>query len=203
MYKVFYNDSVIILEDKSKTTIDNIALESVDNREELIQFLNCYFRKDIQADTRITGYNLSELVADFTIWFNYIEAAGGIVQNTEGKYMFIRRWDKWDFPKGKIEKKESPEYAAIREVEEETGIGNLKILNSLNNTNHIYKSKQKLYLKCTYWFLMATDDNSKPTPQFKEGIDEVVWFSKEQSKKVLSKSYRSLNETLMSVFCDD
>ena len=202
MYKVFYNDRAIILGDKCKTVIDNIALKKVDNREELSEFLKCYFRKDATHDTLLTGYNLSELLNDFTIWFSYIEAAGGVVQNVKGKYLFIKRWDKWDLPKGKIEIGEFTENAAIREVKEETGIGNLNILSKLDKTYHIYKSKQLLYLKCTYWFLMVTDDNSKPSPQSEEGIEEVVWFSKEKSRVVLSKSYRSLHETFMSIFYD-
>src|SRR5438552_3388516 len=51
-----------------------------------------------------------------------IEAAGGIVKNTDGAYLFIYRLDKWDLPKGKIEKGEKTKEAAVREVEEECGI---------------------------------------------------------------------------------
>ncbi|QQS63451.1 MAG: NUDIX domain-containing protein [Chitinophagaceae bacterium] len=54
--------------------------------------------------------------------FKIVEAAGGIVQNENKEILFIYRRNKWDLPKGKIEKKELPENAAAREIEEETGI---------------------------------------------------------------------------------
>ena len=51
-----------------------------------------------------------------------IEAAGGLVINRKGEYLFIYRNDKWDLPKGKLEKGERKRQGAVREVEEECGI---------------------------------------------------------------------------------
>ena len=56
-----------------------------------------------------------------------IEAAGGLVKNENGDYLFIYRNDKWDLPKGKIEKDEKTKVAAVREVEEECGIAVSKL----------------------------------------------------------------------------
>src|SRR3546814_3091780 len=52
----------------------------------------------------------------------YIEAAGGLVRNQQGQYLFIFRHGKWDLPKGKLEAGETPAEGGIREVEEECGI---------------------------------------------------------------------------------
>jgi len=60
-------------------------------------------------------------------------------------------------PKGKLEKGESVEECAIREVEEECGISNLMIENELATTYHIFERKQKIIFKITYWFLMSTN----------------------------------------------
>ena len=53
-----------------------------------------------------------------------IIAAGGLVTNENNELLMIFRRGKWDLPKGKLDKGETIEECAIREVEEETGIGN-------------------------------------------------------------------------------
>lgn len=57
-----------------------------------------------------------------------ILAAGVVVvrrEDHEWRYLFLRAYRNWDFPKGLVEKDESPLDAAIREVREETGISDL------------------------------------------------------------------------------
>ena len=75
--------------------------------------------------------DLDELKKDFFKQFDLIEAAGGIVQNDQNQMLFIYRLHKWDLPKGKVEKGENFEQAAIREVEEETGVINLQLKNKM------------------------------------------------------------------------
>ncbi|MGA1795818.1 MAG: NUDIX domain-containing protein [bacterium] len=43
----------------------------------------------------------------------------------EWRYLFLRAYRNWDFPKGIVEPSEGPLQAAIREVREETGITDL------------------------------------------------------------------------------
>src|SRR4051812_48020306 len=64
------------------------------------------------------------------IWkkFTIIRAAGGLVVNDGGEMLFIFRRGKWDLPKGKLEEGEDLEECAVREVEEETGLKNVKLL---------------------------------------------------------------------------
>ena len=52
-----------------------------------------------------------------------VEAAGGVVVR-DGKLLLVHRprYDDWTLPKGKLDPGESFEDAAIREVEEETGL---------------------------------------------------------------------------------
>ncbi|MGZ3822721.1 MAG: NUDIX domain-containing protein, partial [Mucilaginibacter sp.] len=70
-----------------------------------------------------------------------IEAAGGMVENKKGEYLFIYRNDKWDLPKGKIEKGEGKREGAIREVEEECGIMVSGIGKRICKTYHTYTFK--------------------------------------------------------------
>src|SRR6185295_2085187 len=79
---------------------------------------------------------------DKTLWkkfckqFTIIEAAGGLVLNTKKELLMIFRLNRWDLPKGKIEKNEEPSAAALREVCEETGVCDCEIIGELNSTYH-------------------------------------------------------------------
>ena len=55
--------------------------------------------------------------------FVRVNAAGGVVENDCGDLLMIELRGRWDLPKGHIEATESSAEAALREVEEETGIG--------------------------------------------------------------------------------
>ena len=89
--------------------------------------------------------NLEELKKVFFKQFDTIEAAGGIVQNDQHQILFIFRLNKWDLPKGKVEKGENYEQAAIREVEEETGVSNLHLKNKISCTYHTYSAFGKIF----------------------------------------------------------
>lgn len=196
MYKVFYNDNVIILLEDSYGDLEYLKTKRVENKKQLFQFLDSYFKSKNTQDLCICGYNLTAMIDDFKTWFKFIEAAGGLVKNTDDKYLFIKRFGIWDLPKGKVELSELPEAAALREVCEETGVKGLRICEQIQSTNHIYLLEDDLILKCTNWYLMETDFNDETKPQIKEGITDVAWLTAKQSKKALASSYRSLNETL-------
>ncbi len=125
-----------------------------------------------------------------------IEAAGGAVLNSEGKLLMIFRNEKWDLPKGKIEKKETPEKAAVREVEEECGISDLKIVRKLSPTYHTYMQHEELILKKTWWYEMKTSASEKLVPQEEEGITKVEWMSEPEVGKALGNTYQSIIEVV-------
>lgn len=116
-----------------------------------------------------------------------IKAAGGVVQAGDGRVLMILRNGVWDLPKGKIESGESVEEAAIREVEEETGLRGLSIRQSLGTTKHSYILNGKLIEKTTWWFLMSLDTDLDPealflSPQIEEGITHIAWEEVKQAK---------------------
>ena len=131
---------------------------------------------------------------DLTTPLSRVEAAGGKVQNNDGEILFIYRLGMWDLPKGKIEKGENTEEAALREVEEECGISKLHLLSKIKDTWHIYFHKEVFCLKKTYWFAMSYEGNEQLVPQEEEGIEEVIWIGKENLSNYLEKSYPSINE---------
>jgi 8-oxo-dGTP pyrophosphatase MutT (NUDIX family) len=123
-------------------------------------------------------------------------AGGGKVYNAEGKVLFIYRNDKWDLPKGRAETKESIEETAKREVEEETGVKNLKIQKPLQTTYHIFKRNGRHRIKITYWFEMTTSYDGKLKPQVKEGITKVKWLNEEESSRAMDQSYANIRSLI-------
>jgi len=129
----------------------------------------------------------------FTKAHKGIEAAGGLVINEADALLVIHRLGFWDLPKGKLEKGESPEIAALREVEEECGISDLKILNQLPDSYHTYEYNGKKVLKRTYWFLMNYKGNEKLIPQTEEAILEVCFMPEKDVETIaIQNTYQSL-----------
>ncbi len=132
--------------------------------------------------------------------FRVIHAAGGVVVADE-KLLFIFRNGKWDLPKGKLEKGESAEKAALREVEEETGVTPEGIEQRLPSTFHLYKSPYARTLgqwifKETFWFQMNYNGNLFGTPQQEEGITKVKWMDKSGFEEILSNTYENLKQII-------
>lgn len=121
----------------------------------------------------------------------YIEAAGGLVSRSDGKWLAIQRWGKWDLPKGKVENGEQLIEAAQREVEEECGISISRVIRELPSTYHTYVQNGTPVLKRTYWFLMETDQPDG-TPQLEEGIEKIEWFSAADFDSKMEQSYASI-----------
>ena len=179
MYKVFVNEKKLTLSKYPEDIEKNLRFEGFATLEiavDLLENTSC-------PEMNVYGENIEEIWEDFTHMFKVIEAAGGFVKNKNNELLFIRRMGKWDLPKGKIEKGESLEQAALREVEEETGLKELILEEFLNNTFHIYTERNgEKILKTTYWFKMTYVGNSQPIPQKEEGISEVSWKYEEMIK---------------------
>jgi 8-oxo-dGTP pyrophosphatase MutT (NUDIX family) len=125
-----------------------------------------------------------------------IEAAGGAVKNSEGKLLMIHRRGKWDLPKGKLDKGETPEKAAVREVEEECGVSGLKITRTLSPTYHTYMEGEQLILKKTYWYEMSTSDSKQLVPESEEGISKCEWRNEAGVAEALQDTFHSVIEVV-------
>lgn len=125
-----------------------------------------------------------------------IEAAGGLVKNKDGKYLFIYRNGRWDLPKGKLEPKEKTREAAVREVEEECGLKVKKLNEKIAKTYHVYEIKGKPVLKISHWYAMEAKSNQKLVPQTEEGITEVKWFAKQDFGIVRANTFGNILEVV-------
>ena len=189
MYKVFVNDRPLFLTNQvqKETDFKLFLLESIDIKKLIVKM----FQNKIQ---QAFLYHPDEKLIMKTLKAKLpvVKAGGGLVYNTQGEVLFIFRNGKWDLPKGGTEKNETMEETAIREVEEETGVTGLKIINKLPKTYHIFKRNGRYKLKVTYWYEMQTDFNGIPQAQEEEGIEKVAWIKPEEIPTVLANSYENI-----------
>ncbi|MEJ6775748.1 MAG: NUDIX domain-containing protein [Crocinitomicaceae bacterium] len=195
MYKVFIDNKPLVIGNNSMFSTKSQRIYA----HELIDFPN-----DIEAElNNITIDNpllicSQDLDRDFKRLFegyDLIEAAGGIVESKEG-FLIIERNGFWDIPKGKMEKEETPEESALREIEEECGIYGHVIDQLLTITYHTYLFKGRLVLKKTYWYKLNYSGNDILTPQLDEGITKAQWFTKNRIPEIRLNTYGSIHEVL-------
>jgi 8-oxo-dGTP pyrophosphatase MutT (NUDIX family) len=198
MYKVFFNDRRIYLDDTlpdmSEVGGDYVcAFENItDLRPQVRQFLE----PDKKGNLYIFHEDKEALLRTFSQCFRFIMAAGGLVKNAKGEMMVIFRRGRWDLPKGKADKGESPGETALREVQEECGLEGLIITGFLQTTYHIYLLHDKHVLKQTDWFSMEYRGKKKAVPNTAEDITEVRWIKPAGAGEILQNTYPSIQEVL-------
>ncbi|MBL7933413.1 MAG: NUDIX domain-containing protein [Bacteroidia bacterium] len=199
--KIYFNDKFIeFIEPGSQSSQnqDFKFFQSIQNEKDLKKALAEFL--DPGKTTNLFVYNIkfSEALRLLKNDFHYIEAAGGFIEK-QNEFLFIRRHNRWDLPKGKLEKNEGIKEAAVRECEEECGIKRLTILKELPSTFHIYPFKNAHALKQSYWFYMTTDYSEKLVPQVEESITEVRWFSrKEIESEILKDTYYTIRDVTLA-----
>ena len=195
MYKVFVNDTLIIVTDSLELQSNfpvfifkDIVIEELlyriksDSLQGAILFCN-----DLENDWKAFKHN-----------FNVIKAGGGLVINPQNEILFIYRNGIWDLPKGRAEKGESIETTALREVEEECGIQHLILKKFLLKTYHIFYQRDELRIKETFWYLMSSDDTTSLKPQLEEGITKAVFKNEEETLKALNDTYANIKLLIKS-----
>jgi 8-oxo-dGTP diphosphatase len=110
-----------------------------------------------------------------------IEAAGGVVTRADGSVAVVHRprYDDWTLPKGKLDPGESFEQAALREVEEETGL-RARLVRELPPTRYSVGERPKVV---RYW-LMAVE--SDPGFVANDEVDQLRWLSRADAAELLT-----------------
>jgi 8-oxo-dGTP pyrophosphatase MutT (NUDIX family) len=189
MYTIFINNNPVYL----TNNLDHKTEENFMSYEHADIFLNIKkLENNLLKNLYLYHIDLDYLYNNFKNKFNIIEAAGGVVINSNREILFIYRNGVWDLPKGKIEKNEETDKAALREVQEECGITGLKIDRFLEKTYHIYLIDEEYIFKKTHWYLMFSEFNDELTPQIEEGITKVEWIPEENLTKVLVNTFANI-----------
>lgn len=200
-YKVFFNEKRIVFASTSKITLSKSMPSFLVNSDfkGMSAWLHA-FADGIEKETVLEHLCPDRLLQRFKSAFCRIDAAGGVVVRG-GKLLFIFRNGKWDLPKGKIDQGEKAPEAAIREVQEECGICEHKIVKPLPSTFHIYQSPYadtfgKWIFKETFWYEMEYAGEIDGTPQLDEGITNLRWFAKNELDEVLQNTYENLKQII-------
>jgi 8-oxo-dGTP pyrophosphatase MutT (NUDIX family) len=143
--------------------------------------------------------DLEELKKAFYKKFTIIQAGGGLVRNEKADVLLIFRRGKWDLPKGKLDKGESLEDCAVREVEEETGLKNVKLESPLMITYHTYHEGARYILKESHWYNMRVKGDQKLVPQVEEDIHELKWVKPAELGTYMANSFPSVTDVLESI----
>lgn len=194
MYKVFIENREVNFS-QANTLPEGISLKNDEVRTYKKWLLPVVRKREEGSVINVICEDLEKEMSVFFKDHKAINAAGGIVQRA-GEYLFIKRHGLWDLPKGKVEKDETIEDAAVREVEEECGISGVQIKEHIMDTFHTYEMKGKQYLKRTYWYAMSYDGTTQTKPQKEEGITDVKWIDEEEMKKVLKNTYPSISKLI-------
>ncbi len=197
MYKVFFNQKPLILTSKILESSDSNPLIHIkfSSKNQILKAVKAKKTESVY----IYHKNIKKLWEIFTKKFPIIDAAGGLVERSDDKFLFIYRNNKWDLPKGGIEKKELIIEAAQREVKEETGLADLIVINKIGETYHIFNNGKNFRLKRTYWFKMKSDYQGELFPQEEEGITSVEWINKKRIPEIFKNSYENIKEIVNEV----
>ncbi|MFD2556945.1 NUDIX hydrolase [Sphingobacterium tabacisoli] len=197
IYKIYMNQSLLILADFApsiKGNVQTIGLQDID-MEKLFNSIT----KNNDITYLYVHPNINQVLKNILSTVKIIHAAGGLVKNGEGDYLFIYRLDKWDLPKGKVEESEKMKDAALREVEEECGIKVNYLGPKIATTYHTYYMRGKFVLKQTKWYEMGANKVPKLIPQTEEDITQAIWLDPRELDKVEGNTYPLINEIIEKI----
>jgi 8-oxo-dGTP pyrophosphatase MutT (NUDIX family) len=203
LYKVYYDHKKIIIADEADLNFNgnNALFAEFDNAEILKALIDTLLSVPSIETLYLYGEKPELIWETYKSLYTIIEAAGGLVLNKASHALLIFRLGKWDLPKGKVEKKETIEQAAIREVIEECGVKDLQIESKLCDTYHIYSLNDKQILKISHWYLMRCHDNEPELiPQIIEGITDAKWMTANETLIILDNTYSSVKDVLTRFF---
>ncbi|TAE03299.1 MAG: NUDIX domain-containing protein [Bacteroidetes bacterium] len=191
--KVFINDLMLeILKEPKEEGQRAANYVKINSAEEILTIYEQIRNQEmpIDGDFQFEVKDYKKVVKKFKANFQIIKAAGGLVMK-EDSVLFIKRLGKWDLPKGKIEVSEKKKIAAIREIEEETGV-KTNIKRKIGTTWHTYQIQNQAILKQTIWYEMICEDDSQLKAQTEEDITEVRFLNKRSISKILKNTYHSI-----------
>lgn len=192
MYHLFYKDKDIIFVANNRGNTENNIIFAPNLTIEAVLLLLGYYNS-----VTISSDNPEAAFTGFTAQFKRIEAAGGTVLSDDDELLMIKRNGRWDLPKGKREEGEEIAACAVREVQEECGVGALECGALCCVTHHIYKLHGEWVMKPTYWYHMRSrGEKAILTPQIEEGIERVEWVRKEDISERVKDSYSTIKYVL-------
>lgn len=151
--------------------------------------------EDLPASLEFQTSDAKAVLSHIKDSIRYIQAGGGYVTDQSGHLLMIFRKGFWDLPKGKMDPGESISETALREVEEECGVQDLRISSPPFSTFHLYEERGEAILKESVWFRMETH-HQELVPQAEEDITQAEWISLPVPITIESRCYASILDVL-------
>ncbi len=202
MYEIYINTNKLILADnqqvKNIKSIENHLIAPYSGKSKsLFSYIDMMEKSKRFGNIIIHFHDKKKLIQDFQKLYVIVKAAGGVVNNGSGKVLFIFRRGYWDLPKGKIDPGEKKKAAAIREVEEETGITQVTLGKKIRITRHTYRLKNgKRAIKRTHWYAMSAPQQ-KLVPQIEEDITEAKWIDLTNGYILDRPAFKNIDEVIL------
>jgi hypothetical protein len=193
-YRIYINDNTLFIADSIPKQLEKIQQLDTQNFD-----FQTFYKNIVKGDKKhyiLIDKNPKMLFKAVKKKCTLIKAAGGLVENAKGEFLFIFRNKKWDLPKGKVEKEEKVKDTAVREVEEECGVHIEKRKERLCKTYHIYELNGKVILKRTSWYRMEVKGVPKLIPQKEEGITTASWVNELGIKAKIKNTYPLILDVL-------
>jgi 8-oxo-dGTP pyrophosphatase MutT (NUDIX family) len=197
-YKVFLDNNWVLFSNIPNSITASEQKSMNNHKLQIASFQELQYELSKSGSILIQSSDPYLAMKEFFKSFKFVRTAGALVQNNAtDQYLWMQRFEHLDLPKGKIEKGETELEAAIREVQEETGLsGQLTSEGLLGLSYHVYEMKGKSYLKENHWFKFRYQGQDALIPQKEEGIEAVFWLSEKEWKGRLEECYLGLKELL-------
>lgn len=197
MYKIYINENCLVITGGEEAESMESSVRKVPfltGKKSLLNYVDKLEKSGDEMTLALVTSDPEQLFSDYRSLYKLITAAGGLCVRTGNEILFIERLGFWDLPKGKIDKGEEIEAAAIREVAEETGITAV-IQQQVDHTWHTYYDRrERRILKQTFWFEMSPEGPEEVRIQEEEHITDYRWMSAAGFLQSDLRTYQSIRE---------
>ena len=196
MHKIYIEKRCIIIcpPDELSLSDPNAILYNIGTSVNIPALVGLFEASETLAKVFIPTDDMEGTYRRICAEFVEVNAGGGLVSNRRGDFLLISRNGLWDLPKGHQDPGEDIRVTALREVEEETGIQDIRILDLICITDHCYKRNGIWHLKHTWWYDMLDDMPIDLIPQVEEDISKATWVAKSSLPAFLNNTYPSIAE---------
>jgi len=200
MYKIYINENTLTLADsqlvRDRKKSNKVLIAPYTGKTKmLLSYIDMLEKTDRFDEVVIHASDKKILLRDFESLYKVVKASGGVVNDGKDNILFIFRRGHWDLPKGKIDKGEKKKAAAIREVEEETGVTDLSLDTRVATTRHAFKHQGKRALKKTFWYAMNAP-NQPLVPQAEEEITKAEWVKMKNINKLKGPMFKNILDVI-------
>ncbi len=119
-----------------------------------------------------------------------VTSAGGVILDSEGRVLMLHRKQEgtWVLPKGRVEPGESLRQTALREVEEETGLKDVKVVKEIGLVRYMFfwRPDNVNYRKTVHYFIMRLNGSAADSIKLEEDFSEHAWRPVDEAAKLLT-----------------